>query len=94
MLGVPLLRNDSVLGVLHVGRLEQRPFNEEDVELLHVVAERVSGAMATRMHAIERAAALMLERGLLPPMRPRIPELDFRDALRRRRRPDSGRRLV
>jgi sigma-B regulation protein RsbU (phosphoserine phosphatase) len=77
MLGVPLLRNDSVVGVLHVGRLEQRPFNEEDVELLHVVAERVSGAMARREHAIERAAALMLERGLQPPMRPRIPELDF-----------------
>ena len=77
MLGVPLLRNDTVLGVLHVGRLEQRPFDEQDVELLHVVADRVSGAMATREHAIERAAALMLERSLLPPTRPRTPELEF-----------------
>jgi serine phosphatase RsbU (regulator of sigma subunit) len=66
-----------VLGVLHVGRLQPRPFHEEDVELLHVVAERVAGAMATREHAIERAAALMLERSLLPPTLPRCPELDF-----------------
>lgn len=77
MLGVPLLRNDTVLGVLHVGRLERRPFDEQDVELLKVVAERVAGAMETRQHAIERAAALMLERSLLPPTPPSTPELEF-----------------
>ena len=77
MLGVPLLRNDTVLGVLHVGRLEQRPFDEQDVELLKVVADRVAGAMETRQHAIERAAGLMLERSLLPPTPPSTPELEF-----------------
>ena len=34
MLGVPLLSGDDVLGVLHVGRLENRPFDDDDVELL------------------------------------------------------------
>jgi len=77
MLGVPLLRNDTVLGVLHVGRLEQRPFDDQDVELLKVVADRVAGAMETRQHAIERAAGLMLERSLLPPTPPSTPELEF-----------------
>ena len=77
MLGVPILSNDTVLGVLHVGRLEQRPFDDHDVELLNVVADRVAGAMETRQHAIERAAALVLERSLLPPTPPSTPELEF-----------------
>lgn len=77
MLGVPLMRNNTVSGVLHVGRLQGRPFTDDDVELLHIVAERVSGAIATREHAIERAAALMLERSLLPVVQPATPELEF-----------------
>ena len=44
MLGVPLLSGEDVLGVLHVGRLDDRPFTGHDAELLQVVAERVAGA--------------------------------------------------
>lgn len=66
MLGVPLLAGGEVLGVLHVGRLDDRPFDEHDTELLQVVAERVVGAVEARELAVERAAAILLERSLLP----------------------------
>jgi phosphoserine phosphatase RsbU/P len=66
MLGVPLLSTGQLVGVLHVGRLENRPFNDRDVELLQVVADRVAGATQSRTLAIERAATGLLERSLLP----------------------------
>ena len=91
MLGVPLLRGDKVLGVLHVGRLQTRPFSDEDIELLLIVGDRVTAAIATRKQAIELAAAAVLERSLLPPRLPRCPGLDLRGALRRCRRPQSRR---
>ena len=77
MLGVPLLRGDRVLGVLHVGRLENRPFSEDDIELLQIVADRVAGAIQTRQLAIERAATGLLERSLLPTKLPSCPGLTF-----------------
>jgi phosphoserine phosphatase RsbU/P len=77
MLGVPMLADDRVIGVLHVGRLEHRPFTDEDAELLAVVAERVAGATQTRLLATERAAATLLERSLLPTRLPKCPGLEF-----------------
>jgi hypothetical protein len=76
MLGVPLLTGDRVLGVLHVGRLEDRPFDDEEVELLQVVADRVAAATQLRQLAIERAAAALLERSLLPGSLPKVPGLE------------------
>ena len=77
MLGLPLVTGDTLLGVLHVGRLEDRPFDDRDVELLEVVADRVAGAMQARQLAIERAAAGLLERSLLPTRLPRCAGLDL-----------------
>jgi sigma-B regulation protein RsbU (phosphoserine phosphatase) len=77
MLGVPLLSAKKLLGVLHVGRLDPRPFNDEDVELLQVVAERVAGATQARSLAIEQAAARLLERSLLPERLPTCPGLEL-----------------
>jgi serine phosphatase RsbU (regulator of sigma subunit) len=77
MLGVPLLSANELLGVLHVGRLEDRPFNDQDVELLQVVADRVVAATQTRSLAIERAAAALLERSLLPERLPTCPGLEL-----------------
>jgi sigma-B regulation protein RsbU (phosphoserine phosphatase) len=77
MLGLPLLRNDRVLGVLHVGRLENRPFGEDDAELLKIVADRVAGAIQTQQLAIERATTLLLERSLEPGTLPSLPGLSF-----------------
>jgi sigma-B regulation protein RsbU (phosphoserine phosphatase) len=77
MLGVPLLAGERVVGVLHVGRLEDRPFNDRDVELLEVVAERVSGAVQRSQLDEERAAAALLERSLLLDKMPSCPGLEF-----------------
>jgi phosphoserine phosphatase RsbU/P len=77
MLGVPLLSEEAVIGVLHVGRLDDRSFNDEDTALLQVVADRIAGAIQTRALAIERAAAALIERSLLPSKLPQCPELGF-----------------
>jgi phosphoserine phosphatase RsbU/P len=77
MLGVPLLSGDDVLGVLHVGRLSNRSFGDDDIHLLQVVADRIAGATQTRALAIERAATRLLERSLLPEKLPSCPGLGF-----------------
>jgi phosphoserine phosphatase RsbU/P len=77
MLGVPLLSGDDVVGVLYVGRLSDRSFGDEDMQLLQVVADRVVGATQTRALAIERAATRLLERSLLPGTLPSCPGLGF-----------------
>jgi phosphoserine phosphatase RsbU/P len=73
MLGVPLLNGEDVIGVLHVGRFDDRPFTDNDAELLQVAAERVAGATQARQLAIESAAATLLERSLQPGRLPRLP---------------------
>jgi phosphoserine phosphatase RsbU/P len=77
MLGVPLLSGDDVLGVIYVGRLSDRSFDDEDMHLLQVVADRIVGATQTRALAIERAATRLLERSLLPARLPSCPGLSF-----------------
>jgi sigma-B regulation protein RsbU (phosphoserine phosphatase) len=77
MLGVPLLVGRRVIGVLHVGRIEDRPFTPADVELLEVVADRVVGAVERRQAAVEHAAAGLLERSLLPAALPVCEGLQF-----------------
>ncbi len=77
MLGVPLLVADEVIGVLHVGRLEDRRFEAPDAVLLQVVAERLAGAVQARQLAVERAATALLERSLLPGRLPECPGLEF-----------------
>ena len=77
MLGVPLIGGDSVVGVLHVGRLEMRPFTDGDAELLQVVGDRVVAAIQSRELEVERAATQLLERSLLPARPPPCPGLEF-----------------
>jgi K+-sensing histidine kinase KdpD len=55
LLGVPLLIDSEVLGVVHVGSLSFRRFTEDDVQLLQLVADRVA-------LAIEHAGLLEAER--------------------------------
>src|SRR6476646_5165871 len=55
MLGVPLLVAGRVLGVLHVGGLTPRLFDEDDVELLQLAGDRAA-------IAIEHARAFEAER--------------------------------
>lgn len=77
MLGVPLLAEGRPIGVLHVGRLEHRPFTEADTELLQVVAERIAGATQAQRLAAEQAAATVLERSLLPERLPVVDGLEM-----------------
>lgn len=77
MVGVPLLVGGQVIGVLHVGTLGERKFTLEDAELLQVVADRVAGATQTRVLELERAAARVLQRSLLPMALPSIAGLEF-----------------
>ena len=60
MLGLPLLRDDRVIGVMHVGRLVNRPFNDEDERLLQAFAASAATAVATAQNAGEES----LRRGI------------------------------
>ncbi|MBV9594212.1 MAG: SpoIIE family protein phosphatase [Actinobacteria bacterium] len=77
MLGVPLLASDRLLGVLHVGRLVEDEFTDDDVVLMQIVADRVAGAFQRRQLAAEATAARLLERGLQPSRLPRLSGLQF-----------------
>jgi hypothetical protein len=77
MLGVPMFRDERLIGVLHVGRLDDRPFTDDDLELLLVAADRVSGAVTAAELTAESAAAQLLERSLLPGRFPKIPGIEL-----------------
>ncbi len=76
VLGVPMLSSGRVIGVLHVGTAERRPFTADDIELLQLVADRASLATQARRSHLDRAAAVALQRSLLPARPPAIPGLD------------------
>ncbi|MCZ7373464.1 PP2C family protein-serine/threonine phosphatase [Micromonospora sp. WMMC250] len=77
LLGVPMLSNGSLVGVLHVGSLTLRRFGPDDVRLLQLVADRASSAGQARAQVLDRQAALALQRSLLPSRLPDIPGLDL-----------------
>jgi signal transduction histidine kinase len=62
LLGVPLIARDTVIGVLHVGSLVPREFDEDDVELLRLAGERAATAIDhARLFEAERKARRQLE---------------------------------
>jgi signal transduction histidine kinase len=62
MLGVPLLVGGRILGVLHVGVLSRRVFDDNDVELLQFAADRAAIAIEhARAFAAERRARTRIE---------------------------------
>ena len=62
MLGVPLLVAGSVIGVLHVGTLERRRFEADDVDLLQLAADRAAVAIEhARLFEAERRARQRIE---------------------------------
>jgi putative methionine-R-sulfoxide reductase with GAF domain len=77
MLGVPLTSEGSVVGVLHIGRLTERPFTREDADLLVIVADRVVLALQAGILKAERAASTLLERSLVPAALPAVPGFEF-----------------
>jgi anti-sigma regulatory factor (Ser/Thr protein kinase) len=71
------LSSGTVIGVLHVGTLVPRRFTDDDVSLLQIVAERVAFATQFRRAEVERTAAAVLQRSLLPARLPVVPGLEF-----------------
>ena len=62
MLGVPLVVEAEVRGVLHVGSLTYRAFQDDEVELLQLVADRAALAIEhARLFEAERAARERIE---------------------------------
>jgi anti-sigma regulatory factor (Ser/Thr protein kinase)/putative methionine-R-sulfoxide reductase with GAF domain len=76
LLGVPLLVEGRVLGVLHVGTLHERAFDDEDVELLQRAGDRAALAISSRLAERERGLADALQRSLLPRL-PELPAVSF-----------------
>ncbi|MFL5871378.1 MAG: SpoIIE family protein phosphatase [Solirubrobacterales bacterium] len=77
LLGVPLVVEGRLVGVLHVGTLEPRPFSEDDIHLLQTVADRAALSIEHHRLALSHRVVEALQRGLLPERLPHIPELSF-----------------
>lgn len=57
LLGVPLLIEGRVIGVIHIGTLHPRRFNEEDTRLLQLIADRIALVIDhARLYEVERKA--------------------------------------
>lgn len=65
LLGVPLLVEGRVIGVVHVGTLAPRSFPDDDVQLLRLGADRIALAIEhARLFAAEQAAHRRAEEAL------------------------------
>jgi serine phosphatase RsbU (regulator of sigma subunit)/anti-sigma regulatory factor (Ser/Thr protein kinase) len=77
VLGLPLILDGQLLGVLYVGTRTPRPFSEDDAALLQLVGDRVALAVdRARLFEQERHIAETLQRSLLPEQLPQIPGLE------------------
>lgn len=72
LVGVPLLVQGAVLGVLHVGTLQDRVFTADDAALLQLAADRAAVAVQSLRTREDRAAALALQRSLVPSALPAV----------------------
>jgi serine phosphatase RsbU (regulator of sigma subunit)/anti-sigma regulatory factor (Ser/Thr protein kinase) len=77
MLGVPLQLDGRVIGVMHIGALVQRHFDEDDVALLQLAADRAALAIDNARISEQRAVTEIMQRILLPDALPQIPGLRF-----------------
>ncbi|MGH2904458.1 MAG: ATP-binding SpoIIE family protein phosphatase [Solirubrobacteraceae bacterium] len=77
MLGVPIHVEGRVIGVLHIGTLVRRDFNEDDVTLLQLAADRAALAIDNASISEQRAVTAIMQRTLLPDALPQIPGMRF-----------------
>jgi serine phosphatase RsbU (regulator of sigma subunit) len=75
LLGVPLVVEARVIGVLHVGSLTLRDFTDEDARLLQLVGDRVALSIEHARFATQHRIAQTLQRALLPHQLPTLPGL-------------------
>jgi serine phosphatase RsbU (regulator of sigma subunit) len=74
LMGVPLITEGKVIGVLHVGTFSDREFSDEEKRLLGLVADRAALAIAhARLYEHEHGIAETLQRSLLPGSLPAVP---------------------
>jgi serine phosphatase RsbU (regulator of sigma subunit)/anti-sigma regulatory factor (Ser/Thr protein kinase) len=66
LLGVPLIVEDRVIGVLHVGSLTPREFTADDSALLQLAGDRAALAIEHAQSFEQRRVAEALQRALLP----------------------------
>ena len=77
MLGVPVQVEGRVIGVMHVGTLVQRHFDEDDEMLLQLAADRAALAIDHARISEQRAVTEIMQRSLLPDALPQIPGMRF-----------------
>src|SRR5204862_8009544 len=76
LLGVPLLAEDRIIGVMHVGTIERREFSAEDSVVLQLASDRAARAIErARRFEQEHETAVTLQRSLLPDRLPDVPGL-------------------
>jgi phosphoserine phosphatase RsbU/P len=75
--GVPLLVHGAVIGVLHVGTLRDRVFTTEDTALLQLAADRAALAVQSLRSREDHAAAVALQRSLVPSALPAVRGLEI-----------------
>jgi serine phosphatase RsbU (regulator of sigma subunit)/FixJ family two-component response regulator/anti-sigma regulatory factor (Ser/Thr protein kinase) len=76
LLGVPLLAENKIIGVMHVGTTEAREFSAEDTVVLQLAGDRAARAIErAKRFEQEHETAVTLQRSLLPDRLPDIPGL-------------------
>lgn len=77
LLGVPLIVQAELIGVLHVGTLTPRTFTSSDVELLQLVADRVAMAIHVGLYERERMLTASLQDAFMPAELPEVAEVQL-----------------
>ncbi len=83
LLGVPLMAEGRVTGVLQVGTRAPRAFSTQEVKILQLAADRAALAIERcRLHEREREIARELQEGLLPHATASIPGVEVSSVYR------------
>jgi serine phosphatase RsbU (regulator of sigma subunit)/anti-sigma regulatory factor (Ser/Thr protein kinase) len=77
MLGVPVHVEGRVIGVMHIGTLVRRDFDDDEVTLLQLAADRAALAIDNASISEQRAVTAIMQRTLLPDALPEIPGMRF-----------------
>jgi phosphoserine phosphatase RsbU/P len=75
--GVPLMAGGEVVGVMHVGSLTPRQFDDQDIRLLQLAADRAAAAVRSLTAEADRVAAAALQRSLMPAALPSVAGVDL-----------------
>lgn len=77
LLGVPLVVERELIGVLHVGSLKPRAWESSEIELLQLVADRIALAIERDRLFERNKVAAVFQRSVLPTTVPEVPGLSI-----------------